>query len=199
VLQVLAVQVADEARHIEVFTRRAQLRRDVLGTSSAGGQASLTTLLFEPDFAEASFLLSVLGEGTFLALLWFLHEHAPDPITRAVARLAAQDEARHVAFGLAHLQRHVTHDPALVDRLARAVERRHDALASTAGLNADVFDALVLVAAGELAPSAIERGHAAVRALVLEMDRGRRRRLQRLGFDEAQATALSELHTRNFM
>jgi hypothetical protein len=199
VLQVLAVQVADEARHIEVFTRRAQLRRDVLGTSSAGGQASLTTLLFEPDFAEASFLLSVLGEGTFLALLWFLHEHAPDPITRAVARLAAQDEARHVAFGLAHLQRHVTHDPALVDRLARAVERRHDALASTAGLNADVFDALVLVAAGGLAPSAIERGHAAVRALVLEMDRGRRRRLQRLGFDEAQATALSELHTRNFM
>ncbi|HET6582555.1 MAG TPA: sulfurtransferase TusA family protein, partial [Nannocystaceae bacterium] len=40
VMQLLAVQVADEARHIEVFTRRAQLRRAVLGTSSAGGQAS---------------------------------------------------------------------------------------------------------------------------------------------------------------
>jgi hypothetical protein len=199
VMQLLAVQVADEARHIEVFTRRAQLRRDVLGTSSAGGQASLQTLVFEPDFAEASFLLSVLGEGTFLALLWFLHEHAPDPITRAVARLAAQDEARHVAFGLSHLQRHAEHDPTLVDRLARAVQRRHDALASTAGLNADVFDALVLVAAGGLDPAAIERGHAAVRALVLEMDRGRRRRLQRLGFPEDQAARLSELHTRNFM
>jgi len=199
VLQVLAIQCADEARHIEVFTRRARLRRDVLGTSSAGGQASLATLVAEPDFAEASFLLSVLGEGTFLSLLWFLHAHAPDPITGAVAKLAAQDEARHVAFGLAHLARHIEREPALVDRLAVAVERRHDALARTAGLNADVFDALVLVAAGGLDPAAVERGHAAVRVLVDEMDIGRRRRLQRLGFSTDRARALSELHTRNFM
>ena len=46
--------------------------------------------------------------------------------------------------------------PVLVDRLAVAVERRHDALAQTAGLNADVFDALVLVAAGGLDPAAID-------------------------------------------
>jgi len=199
VLQVLAIQCADEARHIEVFTRRARLRRDVLGTSSAGGQASLATLIVEPDFAEASFLLSVLGEGTFLSLLWFLHACAPDPITRAVAKLAAQDEARHVAFGLAHLARHIEREPTLVDRLAVAVERRHDALAQTAGLNVDVFDALVLVAAGGLDPAAIERGHAAVRALVGDMDIGRRRRLERLGFSTARARAMSELHTRNFM
>jgi len=199
VLQVLAIQCADEARHIDVFTRRARLRRDVLGTSSAGGQASLATLIVEPDFAEASFLLSVLGEGTFLSLLWFLHTHAPDPITRAVVKLAAQDEARHVAFGLAHLARHIEREPALVDRLAMAVERRHDALTQTAGLNADVFDALVLVAAGGLDTAAIGRGHAAVRALVDDMDSGRRRRLQRLGFSTDRARALSELHTRNFM
>src|SRR5690606_27927474 len=107
VMQLLAVQVADEARHIEVFTRRASLFRDALGLSTAGGQASLATLLDEPDFALASFLLSVLGEGTFLSLLWFLHEHAPDPITGRVAELAARDEARHVAFGLGHLARHL--------------------------------------------------------------------------------------------
>ncbi|MEZ4654048.1 MAG: hypothetical protein R3E12_10815 [Candidatus Eisenbacteria bacterium] len=65
VMQVLAIQAADEARHIEVFTRRATLRRDRLGSSSAGGQASLKTLLDEPDFALASFLLSVLGRGRF--------------------------------------------------------------------------------------------------------------------------------------
>ncbi|MDF1667180.1 MAG: ferritin-like domain-containing protein, partial [Planctomycetota bacterium] len=113
VMQVLAIQVADEARHIEVFSRRAALRRDQLGLSTAGGQASLKTLLEEPDFALASFLLSVLGEGSFLQLLWFLFEHAPDPITREIMKLAAQDEARHVAFGLAHLQHQVEHDPSL--------------------------------------------------------------------------------------
>jgi hypothetical protein len=199
VMQLLAIQGADEARHIEVFTRRARLRRSELGLSTAGGQASLATLFDEPDFAIASFLLSVLGEGSFLSLLWFLRDHAPDECTREVARLAAQDEARHVAFGLAHLGRHVTEDPGLRDRLAAAIERRHGALASTSGLNAEVFDALVLLAAGDWTPPALRRGHAAVVDLVRDMDAGRRQRLLRLGFEPAQAAALSALHTRNFM
>ncbi|MCA8973022.1 MAG: ferritin-like domain-containing protein, partial [Planctomycetes bacterium] len=75
VVQVLAIQAADEARHIEVFTRRALLRRPAPGLSTVGGQTSLRTLVEEPDFALASFLLSVLGEGSFLSLLWFLAEH----------------------------------------------------------------------------------------------------------------------------
>ena len=111
VMQLLAVQTADEARHIEVFTRRALLHRSDLGLSTAGGQASLKTLLDEPDFALSAFLLSVLGEGTFLSLLGFLRDHAPDPVSEAVVRLAHQDEARHVAFGLSHLVRHLAHDP----------------------------------------------------------------------------------------
>jgi hypothetical protein len=199
VMQLLAIQTADEARHIEVFTRRALLRRDALGLSTAGGRSSLDTLMEEPDFALASFLLSVLGEGSFLALLWFLHAHAPDPVTADVARLAAQDEARHVAFGLSHLARHVELDPALRGRLAAAVERRHDALRATAGLNEEVFDALVLLAAGAWTPEALARGWDAVAALEKEMDQGRQRRLKRLGFDAAAAEALSALHTRNFM
>ena len=199
VMQLLAIQAADEARHIEVFTRRARLRRTELGLSTAGGQASLATLFDEPDFAIASFLLAVLGEGSFLALLHFLRDHAPDACTREVARLAAQDEARHVAFGLAHLGRHVAEEPALRDRLAAAIERRHAALAHTAGLNAEVFDALVLLAAGGFAPAALRAGHAAVVELVREMDTGRRTRLGRLGFAPDAAAALSALHTRNFM
>src|SRR5690349_23645110 len=62
VMQALAIQAADEARHMEVFTRRALLKRKHLGLSTADGQASLRTLVEEPDFATASFLLSGLGE-----------------------------------------------------------------------------------------------------------------------------------------
>jgi hypothetical protein len=199
VMQLLAIQAADEARHIEVFTRRALLRRPALGLSSAGGQASLKTLIDEPEFALASFLLSVLGEGTFLSLLWFLRDHAPDPVTRAIMRLAAQDEARHVAFGMAHLTRHVADDPGLLDRLAFAVQHRHDALAGTAGLNEEVLDALVLLAAGSWLPAHLRVGWQRVHALERDMADGRRRRLLRLGFDEQRATALAALHTRNFM
>ena len=199
VLQVLAIQAADEARHIEVFTRRARLKREELGLSTAGGQLSLKTILDEPDFALASFLLAVLGEGSFVVLLRFLELHGPDPVTRAVARLAAQDEARHVAFGLAHLRRHAQIDPRLREKLAAAVERRHDALASTSGLNEEVRDALVLLAGGAFEPAAIERGHGLVQAMEREMESGRTRRLLRLGFPESEAQALSRLHTRNFM
>jgi hypothetical protein len=199
VMQVLALQAADEARHIEVFTRRATLHRKELGLSTTGGQASLKTLVEEPDFAIASFLLSVLGEGTFLSLLWFLERHAPDPVTSAVCRLAAQDEARHVAFGMAHLREQIEGDPGVLPKLANAVRRRHDALRNTAGLNGEVFDALLLVASGSWNPSDLRRGHESVMGLIQEMDELRQKRMVRLGFREPEAQELSSLHTRNFM
>jgi TusA-related sulfurtransferase len=199
VQQLLAVQAADEARHVEVFTRRALLHRDEMGTSTAGGRSSLATLLSEPDFSLASFLLSVLGEGSFLALLAFLERHAPDPVTARITHLARRDEARHVAFGVAHLEHQAALDPALRTRLRAAIERRHDVLADTAGLNADVFDALVVLAAGAWTPEAVRRGHAAVQELHHAMDDGRRARLARLGFPPDEAAELSALHTRSFM
>jgi len=199
VMQVLAIQAADEARHIEVFTRRALLKRKELGLSTTGGQASLQTLVEEPNFAIASFLLSVLGEGTFLTLLWFLERVAPDPVTSAVCRLAAQDEARHVAFGMSHLREHIQCDPSIRETLLNAVRRRHDALRHTAGLNAEVFDALVLLAAGSWECADIGRGHGAVSDLNQEMHISRKKRLLKLGFSDADAEEMSFLHTRNFM
>lgn len=199
VVQFLATQVADEARHVEIFTRRATLTGRPLGMSSASGRASLQTLLDEPDWPTASFLLSVLGEGTFLTLLSFLERYAPDPVTARVAALAARDEARHVAFALGHLGEHLSGDPALRSRLRAATERRHDALAATSGLAPSVHDALVVLAAGSWEPAAIAAGWRRVASLEAEMDEGRRRRLVRLGFGDREAAELSSLHTRNFM
>ncbi len=199
VLQLLAIQAADEARHIEVFTRRAALNGMEMGVSGAGGRASLDTLLHERDFTLAGFLLSVLGEGSFLDLLRFLHQHAPDPVTSAVCRLALQDESRHVAFGVSHTAHAVTTDAHLLGQLRSAVERRHSALLDTAGLNQQVFDALVILAAGSWEPSAIRHGWLAVQQLQRDMDDGRRRRLARIGFPADEAEAISALHSRNFM
>lgn len=195
----LAIQVADEARHIEVFTRRLRLRGREPALSTAGGQASLKTLLDETDFSTAGFMLSVLGEGTFVSLLNFLHEHAPDPVTRQIARLAARDEGRHVAFGMSHLLQRLTHEPDLRSRLANAIERRHDALTSTSGLNEEVFDALVILAAGDFTPAAIAAGYSCVQRLIVDMAEGRLARLVRLGFEAQTAQRLASLHTRNFM
>jgi hypothetical protein len=197
--QVLAVTVADEARHIEVFTRRATMTGYPLALSTVGGRASLQTLLDEPDFATASFLLSVMGEGTFVSLLSFLETYGPDPVTRRITHLARNDEARHVAFALAHLEHTTRSDPQLRHRLARAVEQRYRALQGTAGLNEDVFDALVLLAAGDTTPDGVAKGWARAQSLQREMADARQARLARLGFSSGEAEALSSLHTRNLM
>ncbi|HWF22907.1 MAG TPA: hypothetical protein VG226_12210 [Acidimicrobiales bacterium] len=195
----LATQIADEARHVAVFSRRATLTGRPLGISGTGGRASLQTLLDEPEWANASFLLSVLGEGTFLSLLAFLDRHGPDPVTAGIAHLVLQDEARHVAFALGHLGEHVTRDPGCRHRLRAAIERRHDALAQTAGLAPAVHDSLVLLAAGSWEPGAIAVGWDRVQALRSEMGEGRTRRLVRLGFTEVEASQLAALHAESFM
>ncbi len=199
VMQLLAIQCADEARHVEVFTRRATLRRENPSLSGAGGQASLKTLFETGDFSTSAFLLSVLGEGTFVNLLNFLQEHAPDPVTRQVAKMVARDEARHVAFGMAHLEYRLSQDPGYLSALRAAIEQRYDALSASAGLNEEVFDALILLAAGSSAPEAIRAGFARVQKLKQDMATGRKARLVRLGFDADEAERLSGLHTRNFM
>src|SRR5262249_4834393 len=100
----LATQVRDEARHIEVFVKRALANGGGLQFSSATTQASLKTLLDQEDFVHASFILSVLGEGTFLDLLRYVETYAPDPATREIAKRTRNDETRHVHFALDHIR-----------------------------------------------------------------------------------------------
>jgi hypothetical protein len=104
-----------------------------------------------------------------------------------------------VALGMAHLEYRLSVQPEYVARLQNAVEQRHEELAATAGLNEEVFDALIILAASELSHEALPRGHAAVAQLQRDMAAGRKARLLRLGFGADQAQRLAELHTRNFM
>ncbi len=194
----LATQLADEARHIDVFLKRARAAGGGLGVSSVTTSRSLLSLLAIEDFTEAAFLLSVLGEGTFLDLLRFVEEHAPDAPTAEIARRARVDEARHVHFGMAHVRHALERDPGLYGRLEAAVRRRATTM-HDAGVPAPIQDALTVLAAGGDEPRAVAKGHEAFRALVAAMHEGRVKRLQSAGFSAAQAQALSDLHTPNFM
>ena len=199
VVEVLAVQIVDEARHAEAFTRRAEAGGSGLGTSAVSGQLSLQTLLEEPDFTTAAFLLCVMGEGTFLTLLKFLEEHAPEAVTAKLARLAHRDEARHVAFGMEHLRYVLEREPERRTSLAAAVERRSRMLSAVSGLSPYVHDALTVLAGGGISPHQIREGARHVTTLHREMDRARRERLLSLGFDAEEAQNLSSYHTKNFM
>jgi hypothetical protein len=145
--------VRDEARHIEVFVKRALANGGGLQFSSAATQTSLKSLLEQEDFLQASFLLSVLGEGTFLDLLHYIEEHAPEPVTREIAKRTRIDEARHVHFALTHIRQALRTDSSLKDKLRRAIVERASALATVKGLNPLVEDALVIIAAEDFRPN----------------------------------------------
>ncbi len=195
----IASQLADEARHIDAFLRRAQVGGCGPQISTASTQASLRTLLEQEDFAAESFLLSVLGEGTFLDLLRYIEEHAPDPLTRELTRRARADESRHVRFGVAHVRHVLAAGPDAAVNLARAARDRAKVLAGVTQVNPLVSEALALIAAGSLAPAAVRRGVAAARALHVTMHENRVRRLAACGFPHQLAEELSTLHTPNFM
>ncbi len=195
----LASQLADEARHIDVFLKRARFCGVGLGTSSVTTSRSLLSLLQTDDFTEATFLLSVLGEGTFLDLLTFIERHAPDEPTAELTRRAKNDESRHVHFGLAHVRYGLANDPNLYGRLEDAVRRRAAALQGIDGVPTPVQDALTILASGGISPRSVARGHEAFRELLETMHLSRIRRLERAGFTAEQAEMISDLHTPNFM
>lgn len=197
-LQWLASHVHDEARHIEVFTKRALIGGQP-SYALATTELSLHTLLDERDFSGAALLLNVLGEGTFLDLLRFVERHAPDAATAAAARLAHRDEVRHVHFGISHVRRRMAADPDQHDMLVGAVEARANKLTQVSGLSPLLTEALTVMAAGSLQPAELAEGARAVRELMETMEDKRLRRLQAAGFAPQTARHLSDLHTPNLM
>jgi TusA-related sulfurtransferase len=195
----LSTQMMDEARHIEAFTKRALANGGGLQYSAASTQLSLKTLFDQHDFTTASFLLSVLGEGTFLDLLRFIQDHAPDPVTAEICRRARADETRHVHFGMAHVRYYIAQDPSHYEELRAAVRQRAAVMSSITEVSPRVQESLAIVAAGGLDPSRLAEGTRRVRDLMDEMHANRLKRLQVAGFTAEQADEISRLHTPNFM
>lgn len=198
ILMWLASHIHDEARHVEVFTKRALIGGQ-RGYALASTQLSLHSLLEEDDFSSASLLLNVLGEGTFIDLLGFVSRRSPDAATAACARLAHRDEQRHVHFGISHVRRSQKLDPDSTPQLVRAVENRAAKLATLTGLSPVLLESLTILASGSVKAASLREGAAAVNELTKLMEVNRIRRLRAAGFDKETAHHLSELHTPNLM
>ena len=197
----LATQLADEARHIDVFLRaRARRRRRARRLVGAPPRARCYSLLELEDFTEAAFLLSVLGEGTFLDLLRFIEQHAPDEAT------ARDRAARARRRGAPRPLRHRPRAPRArrtirrsTRRLEAAVRRRAATLHGAGGVPAPIAGRAHHPGGARDRSPAVARGHEAFRELLDDMHQGRMKRLQTAGFTAEQAQALSDLHTPNFM
>ncbi|HUO05753.1 MAG TPA: ferritin-like domain-containing protein [Candidatus Binataceae bacterium] len=100
----LATQIADEARHMEVFRKRALANGGGLMRSSPAQESLLRVILEAPDYTTGSALMHVLAEGFVLTMFRSGEMLAPSEVEKRIFRLCMQDEARHVAYGTMHLK-----------------------------------------------------------------------------------------------
>ena len=190
----LATQVKDEARHIEVYTKRALANGGGLQYVDASTQWALKSLIGQENYLKASFLLHLVGEGTFLDLLGFIADVAPDPVTRDILVRTRRDEARHVGYGVSHVRYLLRQDPGMADELLEAAEERASFLRATAGANPFLQRSLAVLAGGGAAEAQLESGRGIVREFYQKMHETRIGRLMTAGLDEDKALRIADLH-----
>jgi hypothetical protein len=192
----LSTQVVDEARHVEAFTKRLFLNGvGFVGTYPAT-ESSIEGLIQQDDFDKASFLLHVLGEGTFLDLFGFLRRYAPDEASRVMFVRAHEDESRHVAYGTQRMRSRLSSDPEVVGTFVEGLEERIAFAHEVSGIPEPVQEALVTLAAGGERGVAYGRAVDAVREFQAGLSAHRIKRLVDSGFSSAAAQHVSDLHVK---
>ena len=108
VKQYLATATFDAARHYEGFRKRALVNGGGLGLESPG-QVNRMILESRGGWTEAVAYLLLL-RGTFtMTMLRYLEKHACNEAEAVLYRYTLQDKARHLTYGLEHLQFAIAH------------------------------------------------------------------------------------------
>ena len=107
----LCTQAMDEARHLEVFRKRALANGGGLMRCLTGTEQFLKTILHAPTYVQGSFLMHVLGEGLVLDIFRGGEFLAQNETEKEIYRLCMQDEARHVSYGTMHLKYYLENCP----------------------------------------------------------------------------------------
>lgn len=191
--------IGDEARHIESFIKRANATGLGVQYSSLTTQSSLYSLWREEDYFKSSFLLHIMGEGTFIDLLLFLENAASDEPTKKLLNLARRDEARHVAYGMNNVKNAITAHPGKIAVLKDAVFKRKTYLDSQNDESGLLLESMCVFAGGGDSAAEIARGYEMVVELKKKMEKNRTARLVECGIPEDLALDLSKAHTPNFM
>lgn len=100
----LLAQVMDESRHMDVFRKRAFANGGGLMSATGGTAGVVGSIDLARDFTEMSSRLHISGEGAVLTIFRMGELMAYNDAEKAIYRLCAQDEARHVAFGVMHMR-----------------------------------------------------------------------------------------------
>ncbi len=110
-----ATQVIDEARHVEVFHRYIQRLHRVYPIMP--NLRALLDAVLKADLWQMKCVgMQVIAESLALGSFKMMRQGTRDQVLRKIVELTAQDEARHVSYGLIYMK----------DQLPRMAERDRD-------------------------------------------------------------------------
>ncbi len=125
-----AVQVMDEARHVEVFARylachglRHPLDPDL--------RAIVEGILAEPDWEAKCVGMQIILESVALGFFRLGEQRAVEPVLREFIGRVHEDESRHVAYGVLSLEQRIPELPPEARR--RLQDLAYDAVARIGG------------------------------------------------------------------
>jgi hypothetical protein len=99
-----ASQVGDEARHVEAFSRYVREKMPTSYPVAPALAELLEDMLDDSRWDVTALGLQVMLEGLAMATLRLANSTLHDDLIRQITRLAARDEARHIAFGIFSLE-----------------------------------------------------------------------------------------------
>ena len=153
----MATQVADEARHTEVFRKRALTTGYGLMKARPQNELGLKLIRDSDSFAEMSLALHLAAEGFVLTLFRFGEYISPTEVDKKMFRLVMQDEARHVGYGVQHLKWVLRHFPEKREVVHQHLDEVENLLFG-GGYAVEVTEPFIILAGKGLKKENIERG-----------------------------------------
>ena len=178
----IATQAMDEARHAEVFRKRALAGGVGLMEALPQTEHSLKAILDGDTYSEASAFMHLLAEGNVLTMFRFSEFISPTPVDKRIFQLVMQDEARHVSYGMQHLKWIMDHAPEQKEQLHRALDEGENVTINQ--FDAALTECMIVLAGKGTKPEQIAEGVKIVGNMQAKQITEYFHRLERAGFAE---------------
>ena len=188
----IAAQAMDEARHTEVFRKRALTTGYGLMQASPMNEMALKHLRDADSFSEMSVALHLVAEGNVLTLFRFSEYLSPTDVDKKIFRLVMQDEARHVGYGMQHFKWVLEHYPQKREILHSHLDEAEN-ISFAGGAATELTEAFIILAGGGLKPENIARGVRVTTAFQLKQMQEHFERLDKCGMPERSSIDRSKL------
>ena len=178
----ISTQALDEARHAEVFRKRALAGGVGLMEALPQAEHSLKAILDCDSYSEASAFMHLLAEGNVLTMFRFSEFISPTPVDKRIFQLVMQDEARHVSYGMQHLRWVIDNTPERKEQMHLALDEAE--MFSIQQFDASLMECMIVLAGKGTKPAQIKAGLEVVGDMQIKQIEEYFARLRRAGFEE---------------